>query len=196
MISCGILSGREDLMYAIIAAGACVVLILWVIITYNRFVALRNMLREAWSGIDVQLKRRYDLIPNLVETVKGYAAHEKKLMEEVTALRGRCMGAEGPDAKADAENALSLGIRKLIAVAEAYPQLRASENFSGLQNSLSEIEDQLQLARRYYNGTARDFNILLESFPSSLIGKKFSFEPAAFFEIESALERQAPRVSF
>lgn len=183
-------------MYAIIAAGACIVLILWVIITYNRFVALNNMLREAWSGIDVQLKRRYDLIPNLVETVKGYAAHEKTLMEEITALRGRCMGAEGPDAKIDAENALSLGIRKLIAVAEAYPQLRASKNFGGLQNSLSEIEDQLQLARRYYNGTARDFNILLESFPSSLVGKKFSFKPATFFEIESALERQAPRVSF
>ncbi|RPI92418.1 MAG: LemA family protein [Spirochaetales bacterium] len=183
-------------MYVIIAAGALAVLILWVIITYNRFVAFRNMLREAWSGIDVQLKRRYDLIPNLVETVKGYASHEKKLMEEVASLRSRCMGAEGPDAKVDAENALSLGLRKLLAVAEAYPQLRASENFSGLQNSLSEIEDQLQLARRYYNGTARDFNILLESFPSSLVGKKFAFQPAAFFEIESAVERQAPQVRF
>ncbi|MCU0843415.1 MAG: LemA family protein [Spirochaetes bacterium] len=183
-------------MYVIIAAGALAVLILWVIITYNRFVALRNMLREAWSGIDVQLKRRYDLIPNLVETVKGYASHEKKLMEEVAALRSRCMGSEGPDAKVDAENALSLGLRKLLAVAEAYPQLRASENFSGLQNSLSEIEDQLQLARRYYNGTARDFNILLESFPSSLVGKKFGFQPAAFFEIESAVEREAPQVRF
>ncbi len=183
-------------MYVIIAAGALAVLVLWIILTYNRFVALRNMLREAWSGIDVQLKRRHDLIPNLVETVKGYASHEKKLMEEITALRGRCMGAEGTGAKADAENALSLGLRKLIAVAEAYPQLRASENFSGLQNSLSEIEDQLQLARRYYNGTARDFNILLESFPSSLIGNKFGFQTAVFFEIESAVERQAPQVKF
>ncbi len=183
-------------MYAIIAAGALAVLVLWIIITYNRFVALRNMLREAWSGIDVQLKRRYDLIPNLVETVKGYASHEKKLMEEISSLRSRCMSAEGPDAKLDAENELSLGLRKLIAVAEAYPQLRASENFSGLQNSLNEIEDQIQLARRYYNGTARDFNILLESFPSSLVGKKFSFQTATFFEIESALERQTPQVRF
>ncbi len=103
--------------------------------------------------------------------MKGYASHEKKLMEEISSLRSRCMSAEGPDAKLDAENELSLGLRKLIAVAEAYPQLRASENFSGLQNSLNEIEDQIQLARRYYNGTARDFNILLESFPSSLVGK-------------------------
>ncbi|MGV7927784.1 MAG: LemA family protein [Spirochaetota bacterium] len=183
-------------MYAIIVAGALAVFVLWIIITYNRFVALRNMLREAWSGIDVQLKRRYDLIPNLVETVKGYASHEKKLMEEISSLRSRCMSAEGPDAKLDAENELSLGLRKLIAVAEAYPQLRASENFSGLQHSLNEIEDQIQLARRYYNGTARDFNILLESFPSSLVGKKFSFQTATFFEIESALERQTPQVRF
>jgi len=196
MIDYGILSVRRDLMYAIIAAGVFVVLILWAIVTYNRFVALRNMLREAWSGIDVQLKRRYDLIPNLMETVKGYAAHEKSLMEEISSLRSRCMSADGPDAKAESENALSMGLRKLIAVAEAYPQLRASDNFAELQKTLSEIEDQIQLSRRYYNGTTRDFNILLESFPSSVIGKMFSMKPAAFFEVESSVERDAPKVSF
>lgn len=183
-------------MALIIGGSLCVVLLLWLIISYNRFIKLKNMMKEAWSGIEVQLKRRYDLIPNLVESVKGYGAHEKGLFEEIASLRSRCMSAENPADKGKAENMLSEGLRRLFAVAEAYPQLRASENFIDLQKNLSEIEDQIQLARRYYNGNVRNFNMLVEQFPSVIIARLFGFRIADFFEIENAIEKQAPQVKF
>jgi LemA protein len=183
-------------MALIIVGSVCGVVLLWCIITYNRFIKGKNMLKEAWSGIDVQLKRRYDLIPNLVETVKGYGKHEKQLFEEIASQRSRCMSAEGPVEKAKAEGLLTDGLKRLIAVAEAYPQLRASENYMELQKSLSEIEDQIQLARRYYNGNARNFNILAEQFPTMIIARLFGYKTAEFFEVETATERQAPQVKF
>ncbi|PKL35260.1 MAG: hypothetical protein CVV44_20835 [Spirochaetae bacterium HGW-Spirochaetae-1] len=175
-----------------ITGGILLIFILWIIITYNRFVKGRNLLREAWSGIDVQLKRRYDLIPGLVGTVKAYSRHEKSLFEEIANLRSRCMITEEPAEKAKAESILTDGIRRLFAVAEAYPQLRASENFLDLQKNLAEIEDQIQLARRYYNGNVRDFNTLAEQFPPVIIARLFSFKSSEFFEIETVTERQNP----
>jgi len=183
-------------MALIIFAAFTVILLAWFIFTYNRFIRLKNMMREAWSGIDVQLKRRHDLIPNLVESVKGYAAHEKSLFKEITELRGRCMTAGSVREKGPAETAFSEGIRRLFAVAEAYPALRANENFLELQKNLSELEDQIQLARRYYNGAARNLNILIESFPSMIVARMLSLVPADFFEIDRSLEGKTPEVRF
>ncbi|HDP80955.1 MAG TPA: LemA family protein [Spirochaetes bacterium] len=183
------------MVYAFVLAPVALVL-LWLMLSYNGFIRKRNLLKEAWSGIDVQLKRRYDLIPNLVESVKGYASHERGLMEEITNLRTRCMQTDTPAEKAKAETDLSAGLKRLFAVAEAYPQLRASENFMDLQKNLAEIEDQIQLARRYYNGTTRDFNIMVESFPSMIVARMFNFQKAEFFEIETAGERETPVVTF
>lgn len=171
-------------------------IIIWFIGTYNGFVKGKNLMHEAWSGIDVQLKRRYDLIPNLVETVKGYSQHEKGLFEEVARLRSLSMNATTVKAKSEAEGALVEGLKSLFAVAEAYPELKANQNFMELQKSLEGIENELQLARRYFNGTVRDFNIRVESFPSTVIAQLFSFRVADFFEIGNAAEREAPRVEF
>ncbi len=172
------------------------VLILAVVMIYNSFVRKRNLVQEAWSGIDVQLKRRYDLIPNLVRSVQGYAKHEKGLFESVTNARTRAIEAHGVKPQAEAENTLTGQIRSLFAVAENYPSLKANENFISLQNSLNEIEDQIQMARRYYNGTVRDFNILVQSFPSNLIAGIFDFKQKEFFEIELATQRETPEVKF
>ena len=166
------------------------------IIIYNTFIRRKNLAAEAWSGIDVQLKRRYDLIPNLIETVKGYMQHERGLLEEITGLRSKAMGAEDLKNKAQAENALSSVLKSLFAVAESYPDLKASQNFIDLQKNLADIEDQLQLARRYYNGTVRDFNIIVESFPSNIIASVFGFKNLEFFEIEESSERAAPKIKF
>ena len=170
--------------------------VLWYIATYNRLVRLQAMTAEAWSGIDVQLKRRYDLIPNLVETVKRYAGHEEKIFTELAEMRSRSMGTTGPGEKAAAENALAGGLRTLFAVAEAYPELKANQNFLQLQKDLAEIEDQLQLARRYYNGAARNFNVAVRSIPSSLVAGGMGLRPVEYFEVESAAVRETPRVSF
>jgi len=178
----------------IVAAIIVLACIVWLIITFNAFIRGRHLMREAWSGIDVQLRRRHNLIPNLVETVKGYAAHERKLFEEVTRLRRMSAGTEAVREKGEAENALSQVLASLLVVAEAYPDLRASGNFLNLQQSLSEIEDQIQLARRYYNGTVRNYNIRVESFPSILVAKLFGFKRADYFEIELATQRKVPRV--
>lgn len=170
--------------------------LVWGIATYNNLVINRNMVAEGWSGIDVQLKRRSDLIPNLIETVKGYMGHEKGVLEDVTAMRAKAMNAEALPERAQAEGMLSAALSKMFALAENYPDLKASANFIELQKSLSDIEDQLQLARRYYNGTARNFNIMIESFPSSIIANLFHFNKANYFEVESAAEREAPKVKF
>ena len=178
----------------IAAVALALVIVIWGIITFNRFIRGRNLIREAWSGIDVQLKRRYNLIPALVEAVKGYSGHERKLFEEIAELRSRCVAAGGVREQGEAENRLSRTIKSLFAVAEAYPDLKANRSFLDLQENLSEIEDDIQLARRYYNGTVRNFNIRIESFPGMLVAGMCGFTQAGFFEIEYASERQAPGV--
>lgn len=170
--------------------------LLWAILLYNGLVRMRNMVEEAWSGIDVQLKRRTDLIPNLVSTVKGYAAHEKGTLEEVIRLRGLAQNAHGVGETAQAQGLLGAALGKLFALAENYPDLKANANFAQLQASLGEIEEQIQLARRYYNGAVRNLNIAVESFPSNLIAGRFGFVKAEFFELENIAERAVPAVTF
>jgi LemA protein len=166
------------------------------VLIYNKLVQLRVRSESAWADIDVQLKRRHDLIPNLVETVKGYAGHEQRTFEEVTRLRSQAQQAKALPDRAKAEGELTLALRGLFAVAENYPQLRASENFLALQQSLTEIEEALQNARRYYNAVVRDLNTAVQSFPSNLIAGMFGFQARAFFELESASERHPAPVKF
>lgn len=172
------------------------VIVLWIIGTFNRLITLRNRLKEAWADIEVQLKRRYDLIPNLVETVKGYAVHERELFEKVTEARAKAIGAKTIKEKGEAENVLSGTLKSLFAVAENYPQLRASENFLELQRELTDTEDKIQAARRFYNGNVRDINIKVESFPANIVASLFRFKPAEFFEIGEAVEREPVKVKF
>ena len=164
--------------------------------SYNSFVSRRNVVDEGWSGIDVQLKRRFDLIPNLIETVKGYASHEKSTLEEVITLRNSASAATTPEVRASAEQALSAGIGKIFALAEAYPDLKANENFKQLQIELSAIEDQIQFARRFYNGAVRDYNTAIQTFPGVLIAGITGFTARAFFEIEDQQQRATPAVKF
>ena len=170
----------------------------YAIVVYNGLVKARQMVREAWSGIDVQLKRRADLIPNLIETVKGYAKHEKETLREVTEMRTKIQSIPSNDVagRAVAEGMLSQALGKLFAVAEDYPELRANENFRDLQNSLEEVEDEIQMSRRYYNGAARDLNVKVESFPSNLVANTFKFDQVEYFEIENASDRAVPKVDF
>lgn len=183
-------------MINIILVGLFGIIILWFVVIFNRFIRLKNLVKEAWSGIDVQLKRRYDLIPNLIETVKGYAQHERKLFEDIANLRSKCMSIENVKEKGIAENSLTQMLRSLFAIAEAYPDLKASQNFLDMQKNLADIEGEIQLSRRYYNGTARDFNILVESFPSVIVANLFGFKLVDFFEVESATVREVPQVKF
>jgi LemA protein len=181
----------------LIALAVVVVgLILMIIVTYNALVRLKVQCDNAWSDIDVQLKRRYDLIPNIVETVKGYAAHERGTLEGVIAARNRAMTAQGPAAKGEAEGMLAGALRQLFALAEAYPQLRAVESFTQLQNTLNQIEDTLQNARRYYNAVVRDFNTKIEQFPSNMVASMGNFKEREFFEVNVPAEREVPKVSF
>ncbi|MCD2180710.1 LemA family protein (plasmid) [Rhizobium sp. TRM96647] len=181
-----------------IGLAIAAVVALYAIILYNGLVKARQVKEEAWSGIDVQLKRRADLIPNLVETVKGYATHERETFEQVVELRNRAQAVPAGDVqgRAVAEGLLGQALGKLVALAEAYPDLKASQNFSELQASLQEVEDELQMARRYYNGAARDLNVKVESFPSSLLASAFSFAKAPYFEIENPADRAVPTVKF
>lgn len=172
------------------------VIILWIIGAYNGLITFRNRAKEAWSDIDVQLKRRYNLIPNLVETVKGYAVHERELFEKVTIARTKAMGAGTIKEKGEAENFLSSTLKSLFAVSENYPQLKASENFLELQRELRDTEDKIQASRRFYNGNVRDLNIKIESFPSNIIASIFSFAKMDFFEIEEAAAREPVSVKF
>jgi len=167
-----------------------------VIAIYNSLIRLRVQCDNAWADIDVQLKRRYDLIPNLIETVKGYASHERKTLEDLVNARNRAMSAQGPAAKGEAEGMLTQALKSLFALAEAYPQLRAVESFTQLQGSLNQIEDAVQNARRYYNAVVRDLNTRIAQFPSNLIADFFAFRPREFFELTAAAEREVPRVSF
>ncbi|MBI4128711.1 MAG: LemA family protein [Parcubacteria group bacterium] len=171
-------------------------IVLWVVVTYNRLIRGRFRVDEAWSDIDVQLKRRYDLIPNVVETVKAYASHEKEVFEKVTEARSRAMGAASPHEKGAAENMLTGALKSLFAVAEDYPELRASENFAELQRELADTENRIQASRRFYNGVVRDLNTLIEQFPSNLVANALGFTNREFFELEEEAARQAPKVSF
>jgi LemA protein len=181
------------IILAIVAA-----VVVYVIAIYNRLVSTRQMSEEAWSGIDVQLKRRADLVPNLIETVKGYASHERGVFDEVTRLRTQAQSVPPGDveARAKAESALSLGLGRLMAVAEAYPDLKASANFIELQKELGNLESEIQMARRYYNGAVRNLNTMVESFPSNLVAGQFRFEKRQYFEIEEPGDRAVPKVSF
>ncbi len=183
-------------MYILI--GIIVLVALYVVMIYNGLVKARQMAEEAWSGIDVQLKRRADLIPNLIETVKGYAAHEKGTFEEVVKLRNQAQAVPAGDVagRAQAEGLLGQALGKIIALAEAYPDLKANQNFSELQGSLETIESEIQMSRRYYNGAARDLNVKVESFPNNLIAGQFGFSKREYFEIENAADRAVPTVKF
>ncbi|OIP65379.1 MAG: hypothetical protein COV32_01765 [Candidatus Yonathbacteria bacterium CG10_big_fil_rev_8_21_14_0_10_43_136] len=192
-----------NLTYIILAVLAGIVL--WAIVAYNRFVTLVNRAKEAWSDIDVQLKRRYDLIPNLMETVKGYAKHESGVFDAVTEARAKAtqvhidpsnITPEQIAAMSGAEASLGQSLGKLLAVAEAYPDLKANQNFLSLQAELSDTENKIQAARRFYNGNVRDLNIAIESFPSNLIAKMFNFMKQEFFEVEEDTQREPVKVSF
>lgn len=163
---------------------------------YNRLVRSRQMAQEGLSGIDVQLKRRADLIPNLLESVKGYMGHESQVLEKVTELRAKSLQAGSVAEKGQVEGLLSRALGNLFAVAENYPDLKASQNFLDLQKSLADIEDQIQLSRRYYNGAARNLNILVDSFPSNIVARMFGFTSVEYFELEDQADRAVPKVSF
>jgi len=166
------------------------------VIYYNRLVKLRQTVRNAWADIDVQLKRRHDLIPNLVETVKGYASHEQDTLEAVIQARNRAIGASGPAETAAAENQLTGALRQLFALSESYPQLRAVEGFTELQGSLKEVEEAVQSSRRYYNAVVRDYNTTIEQVPSNIVANAFRFQQEEFFELEDEAERAVPKVDF
>jgi LemA protein len=182
-----------------ILVAVIVILLIWAVLSYNGFVTLTQRVKEAWSDIDVQLKRRYDLIPNLVETVKGYAAHEKTVLEDVTNARTAAMSATAPSQKAGAENMLSGALKSLFAVAENYPTLKANENFLELQRQLEDTENKLQAARRFYNSVVQDLDTRLQRFPGNFIGSSFGFKPADYFQLgaeEAAAAQQPVKVSF
>lgn len=180
----------------IVAIVVIAVIVLLLIVLYNGLAGLRVRADSAWSDIDVQLKRRHDLIPNLVETVKGYAAHEKGTFENIARYRSAAMSATTVDEKAQAEGQLTQALRGLLAVAENYPQLRASEQFTSLQNQLAQTEDAIQNSRRYYNAVVRDLNTKIVTFPSNLIAGMFNFTPRQFFQTETAEDRATPVVKF
>jgi LemA protein len=179
------------IILAILAAA-----VIYVVAVFNRLVRQHNLVREGWSGIDVQLKRRTDLVPNLVETVKAYAAHERVVLEDVTRMRASSIAASDVGGQASAERGLQASLGKLLAVAEAYPGLKADKNFLALQEQLADVEDQLQMARRYYNGTVRNLNIVIQSFPSNLLAGLLGFREEPYFELADRTEAAAPGVAF
>lgn len=172
-----------------------VILIFWIVGAYNSLVKHKIRAEEAWSDIDVQLKRRYDLIPNLIETVKGYAKHEKQVFESVTEARTAAMKAKSPESRQEAENMLSGTLKSLFAVAESYPDLKASDNFKELQRELADTENKIEASRRFYNSNVRDLNIQIDSFPTNIMANMFNFKPKDLFEAEGG-ERTTPKVSF
>jgi len=182
--------------FVLIIIGVVAVAILWLVGVYNGLIKLKNRTKEAWSDIDVQLKRRYDLIPNLIETVKGYATHERELFENVTKARTTAMQSTGVAEKGKAENMLSGALKSLFAVAENYPDLKASENFAKLQDELSDTENKIQASRRFYNGNVRDFNTKIQVFPNNLIAGSLGFTKFEFFEVENENEKENVQVKF
>ncbi|MFY1046997.1 LemA family protein [Chryseobacterium sp. GP-SGM7] len=183
-------------MIALIIGGVLAIVLLYGVSIYNRLVKLRNLVQEAWSSIDVMLKKRHDLIPNLVETVKGYASHERETLENVTKARNLAVGADSVEGKEIAEKNLNQAMVNLFAVAEQYPDLKANANFQQLQAELSSIENDIEKSRRYYNGTVRENNTLVESFPSNIIANMYKFEKSKFFELDNIADREVPTVKF
>ena len=187
-------------MYLVGTIGSIIVLVVvvvvWAINVYNRLISMRTLKEEGWSGIDVQLKRRHDLVGNLVNAVKGYMQHEKVVLEEIARLRTAAQQASGVSNVAAAESGLNQALGRLFAVMENHPDLKANENVLNLQESLNSLEEEIQMARRYYNATARDLNIIIQSFPSSIIARRYGFENADFFELVNAAEAAVPQVSF
>lgn len=179
-----------------ILIGIVVLVVLWVIASYNGFISKVNRTKEAWADIDVQLKRRYDLIPNLVETIKGYATHESSAFENVTKARAAALGASSVADHAAAENMLTGALKSVFAISEAYPELKANQNFLDLQRELSDTEDKIQAARRFYNGNVRDLNTAIEQFPGNVIASSFSIKKMDLFELADAAEREPVKVSF
>lgn len=170
--------------------------VLWVIVNYNRLARVRQHIRESWSDIDVEMKRRYELIPNLVATVQGYADHERQLLEKIASLRNRAMANHGsPASQAVDESALQIGVKQLMAVAEAYPDLKADAHFLALQQELADTEDRIAAARRFFNGNVREMNQLCQMFPTNLVAQAFGFHSADYFELDSEAERTVPRAS-
>lgn len=179
-----------------IITAVAVIAIGYILMAYNALVRMRNQVKESWSDISVQLKRRHDLIPNLVETVKGYATHERDTFDSVTKARAQAVQAGTPQEQAKAENMLSETLKSLFAVSEQYPDLKANANFLELQRELSDTENKIQASRRNYNSTVRELNTSIESFPSNLIANTFKFEAAEYFELETEAEKELPKVSF
>jgi LemA protein len=180
-------------MIFLAAVGTIVV---FAIVSYNRLVSLTQRTQSSWSDVDVQLKRRTDLVPNLVESVKGYAAHERGTLDAVVKARGAAVAAQSPESRSQSEAQLTQALRGLFALAESYPDLKASANFQSLQASLGEIEESIQNARRYFNAVVRDLNTAIQEFPSNLVAGFFQFRPHAYFELDRPDERQVPKVSF
>ncbi len=184
-------------MSLVFPLGFLVLLLIWVVAIYNSLVKIRQMVRESWSGIDTELKRRYDLVPNLVEVVKGYAAHEKELFSAVTKARSRAVASTGDtSSQARDERVLVTNVRQLLAVAESYPDLKASKHYLDLQEELSNTEDRIQAARRFFNANVRDMNTQVESFPTNLLASAFGFQKEDFFEVEKAIIREVVDISF
>jgi LemA protein len=179
-----------QILIAVLAAS-----LIWAILIYNKLVRNKNLVAEGWSGIEVQLKRRADLIPKLVDTVEGFMTHEKNVLQSIVEGRKRCLETNNPRERGEQEGRLSGAISNLFALAENYPDLKASQNFMQLQKSLSKVEDEIQLSRRYYNGTVRDFNVLIESIPSNLVAQQFGFQLADYFELEDISDRSSPEIS-
>lgn len=182
--------------FMIVIGGVIVVLALWVVALYNGLIRRRNQVDESWSDIDVQLKRRYDLIPNLIETVKGYMQHERNTLESVTQARVAAMGAKTVTEHAQAENMLTESLKSLFAVSENYPDLKASQNFSKLQDELSDTENKIQASRRFYNGNVRDYNTAIQSVPTNVVAGMFGFTARAFFELQEEAARNPVAVKF
>ena len=183
-----------SILYTIL--GIIAAIIAWLVFAYNRFVVLGTRVKEAWSDIDVQLKRRYDLIPNLVETVKGYMEHERNVFEKVTEARTQAMGAKSKNEKLEAENVLSGTLKTLFAVSENYPDLKANANFLELQRELADTENKIQAARRFYNGNVMEYNTKIDTFPSNIIAGAFKFKKEEFFGLDDAAEREPVAVKF
>ncbi|MGV7219894.1 MAG: LemA family protein [Nitrospinales bacterium] len=175
--------------------GIILIFLVWATLIYNKLIRNKNLVAEGWSGIEVQLKRRADLIPKLVDTVEGFMTHEKNVLQAIVDGRKRCLEVNNPKERGKQEGQLSGAISNLFALAENYPDLKASQNFMQLQKSLSKVEDEIQLSRRYYNGTVRDLNVLIESIPSNLVARQFGFQLADYFELEDLSDRSSPEIS-
>lgn len=184
------------MLLVLILLGLAILIVMWGIGLYNKLVRTRTQMEEGWSGIDVQLKKRYNLIPNLVETVKGYATHEKETLDAVIAARNQALKADGVESQQSAENQLNSALANVFALSEAYPDLKANTNFLELQKELSSIEGDIEKARRYYNATVRENNIMVESFPSNLLADSFGFGLGDYFELDDVSQRQNPEVKF